>query len=318
MIVSLASIPTDLIEMVESKTGEKIIVYNLDEDKDGAMRALSEAEIAITWSSPIRNGVFNNCRYFKLKWLFSLTVGVENLPFADFIDKGIIVTNTRGLLGPHVAEQTIGMMIAFSRRLKRCFENQLKRVWEQGLPVDELTGKTLCIVGAGGIGSEIARKTKAFDMKVIGLKRRSEALKYFDEVWGMEELGKALGLADYIVLTVPLTEETYHLIGQQEFKLMKRSSVLINMSRGDTVDEKALIAALYEGRIAGAGLDVFHEEPLPPESPLWGMDNVIITPHNAGNSPYLLGRAMKLFAENLILFRQGSPMKNIVNLESKY
>lgn len=318
MIVSLASIPPDLIEMVENKTGEKIIVYNLDEDKNGTMRALSEAEIAITWSSPIKNGVFNNCKNFKLKWLFSLTVGVENLPFADFIDKGIIVTNTRGLLGSHVAEQTIGIMIAFSRRFKRCFENQLKRVWEEGLPVDELTGKTLCIVGAGGIGSEIARKAKAFDMKVVGLKKRAEALKNFDEVWDMEKLGEALGLADYVVLTVPLTEETYHLIGQQEFKLMKQSCVLINMSRGDTVDETALTAALYEGRIAGAGLDVFQKEPLPPESPLWGMQNVIITPHNAGNSPYLLSRAMKLFAENLILFRQGSPMKNIINLESKY
>lgn len=318
MIVSLASLPADLIEMIESKTGEKIFSYCLSEDRDAALKAVSEAEIVITWSSPVNNGVFNNCKDFNLKWLFSISTGIEKLPFAEFIKKGIVVTNTRGLLGSHMAEQTIGMMIAFSRLFKRCIKNQLQRVWELNMPVDELTGKTLCIIGAGSIGSEIARKAKAFDMRVIGLKKHAEALKNFDEVWDMEMLEKALALADYTVLTVPMTDETYHLIGQREFKLMKQNNILINMSRGDIVDEAALIDALNEGRIAGAGLDVFHNEPLPQESPLWDMENVIITPHNAGDSPYLVNRAMALFAENLILFRQGKPMKNIVNLERKY
>lgn len=184
--------------------------------------------------------------------------------------------------------------------------------------MDEISEKTLCIIGTGSIGSEIARKAKAFDMKVIGVDKFPATSKNFDEVWGMDKMAEALGLADYTVLTIPLTEETYHLMGQKEFKSMKQSGILINMSRGDTVDETALIAALQEGRIAGAGLDVFHKEPLPQESPLWDMENVIITPHCAGDSPYLERRALNLFAENLLLYRQGKPMKNIINLERKY
>ena len=317
MILALAPIPANLLEMVENKTGEKIIVHSLSKDREGALKALSEAEIVLTWTSPVKNGVFNNCKDFKLKWLFSFSAGVESLPFAEFIDKGIIVTNTKGLLGSHMAEQTIGMMIAFSRRFKRYYKNQLQKVWEPVL-MDELSEKTLCIIGSGSIGSEIAKKAKVFDMKVIGLDKFASASKSFDEVWGMEKLEKALGLADYTVLSIPLTEETYHLIGQKEFKCMKQSSILINMSRGDTVDETALIAALQEGRIAGAGLDVFHKEPLPQESLLWDMENVIITPHCAGDSPYLEGKALKLFAENLLLYRQGKPMKNIIDLERKF
>lgn len=318
MILSLASIPADLLEMVERKTGERITIQSLSEDKDAAMKALPEAEIVLTWTSPVKNGVFNNCKDFNLKWLFSFSTGVESLPFAEFIEKGVTVTNTKGLLGSHMAEQTIGIMIAFSRQLKRHFKNQTQKVWDSSIPVDELTSKTLCIVGAGSIGLEIARKAKAFDMKVIGLNRSPKTLANFDEVLGMEALEKVLGLADYTVVSVPLTEETYHLIGQKAFKSMKESSIFINISRGDTVDETALISALQEGRIAGAGLDVFHKEPLPVENPLWDMENVIITPHCAGDSPYLERRALELFAENLILFRQGKPMKNVIDLGKKY
>lgn len=147
MILALAPIPADLLEMVENKTGEKIIVHSLSKDRDRALEALSEAEIVLTWTSPVKNGVFNNCKDFKLKWLFSFSVGVESLPFAEFIDKGIIVTNTRGLLGSHMAEQTIGMMIAFSRRFKRYYKNQLQKVWEP-VPMDEISEKTLCIIGS--------------------------------------------------------------------------------------------------------------------------------------------------------------------------
>jgi len=277
------------------------------------MDVLPEAEIVIGF---IDGNIIEICS--SLKWLFILSAGVEMLPFALLEKKGITVTNVRGIHAPQIAEQTMGMMIIFSRRLNQFMRNQGKKIWDKGIDVDELTGKTVCIIGAGSIGMEIARKAKAFDMRVIGLKKDSRALKYFDEVWDASMLHKALNQSDYNVLITPLTDETYHLIGQNEFEAMKRSSVFINMSRGDTVDEEAMVNALLSRRIAGAGLDVFHEEPLSADSPLWNMDNVVITSHIAGKSPHYMKRSIDIFEQSLIYYRQGMPLPNIINLLRKY
>jgi phosphoglycerate dehydrogenase-like enzyme len=137
-------------------------------------------------------------------------------------------------------------------------------------------------------------------------------------VWPIDKLHEALQQADYSVLITPLTEATFHLIGTEEFRVMKSSSIFINVSRGDTVDETALIEALQNGSIAGAGLDVFHEEPLPQDSPLWDMENVLITPHNAGVSPHYTTRIIDLFLTSLACYRQGKPLPNRIDLERKY
>jgi phosphoglycerate dehydrogenase-like enzyme len=314
LILSLVPLPLikEYLPMIEKATGEKIYAYNNIQE---AAAVLPEAEIIMNFGR-IDPGIIKTCH--NLKWIFSVTAGVEQLPFAELMKMGVKVTNTRGIHASQIAEQTMGLIISFSRRLNRCSKNQLQQKWEQFMPVDELTGKTLCIIGAGSIGREIARKAKAFDLRVIGIKNHPEPLEHFDEVWGTSRLHEALSQADYHVLITPLTDQTYHLIGPEEFKAMKDSSIFINMSRGDTVDEAALIEAVQKGMIAGAGLDVFHEEPLPPHNPLWKMENVIITPHNAGISPTTFKKAIEVFVESLTCYRQGKPLPNEVDLQRKY
>ncbi len=315
MIVSLASLSffnKNELDMVAKQTGETIHAFNKPEE---AMELLPDADIIITIGR-LDKEILKICR--SLKWLFVLSAGVEKLPLAELMEMGVTVTNARGIHGPQIAEQTMGMIIAFSRCLNHCVRNQLNKKWERLMPLGELTGQTLCIIGAGSIGREIARKAKAFDMRVIGLKLHPETLAHFDEVWPAGRLHEALQQADYTVLITPLTGETYHLIGPAAFQAMKRSSIFINVSRGDTVDETALIEALQNGSIAGAGLDVFHREPLPPDNPLWDMENVLITPHNAGLGPHYVARIIDLFVTCLSCYRQGKPLPNQVDLKRNY
>lgn len=260
--------------------------------------------------------------YPDVKWVFSISAGVEKLPFADLISRGVTVTNTRGIHGGQIAEHVIGMMLSFSRQLARARDNQSRKRWFQGLPVGELSGKNLLIIGAGSIGSEIARKASVFDMDITGIKNNPspEGLADFNRIHGRGKdiLHEDLSMADYIILITPLTDETYHLIGKEEFASMKKSAYFINVSRGDTVDETSLIEALRTGRIAGAGLDVFHSEPLPAGSPLWEMENVLITPHNSGISPYYMDRTADIFGKSLTLFREGKILPNLIDLDRKY
>lgn len=312
MIVSLIPIEREYCDTIEKQTGERVLSYR---NAGEALEVLPEAEIILSWGE-LGEDIVKACK--KLKWLFVMSAGVEKLAFDELARKGVIVTNVSGIHGPQMAEHAFGLMILFSRQLNRSIRNQLQKKWERIKPMGELTEKTLCIIGSGSIGKEIARKAKAFDMRVIGLKKHAEALGNFDTVWGMEKLHDALGQADYTVLLTPLTDETYHLLGRDEFLAMKPTSVFINLSRGDTVDETALIEALQNGTIAGAGLDVFHQEPLPENSPLWEMENVVITPHNAGQSPHYIPRAIELFLSSFDCYRQGKPMPNQIDLKMKY
>ena len=312
MIVSAVNIGDEYGKRIEKETGDRLLYFNGLKEAAGS---LPEAEIVISWGN-FSSSYLKLCN--KLKWLFTFSAGVEGLPFEELAQRGIAVSNVRGIHGPQMAEQAFGMMIAFSRRLKECFENQHKNKWGNFETIGELTGKSLTIIGAGSIGMELARKAKAFDMDVTGLKRNACALPGFDRVWEMDRLHEALGISDYIVLLTPLTSETRHLIGVEEFEAMKPGSVFINMSRGDVVDEDAMIDAIRKGRPAYAGLDVFKTEPLPEGSPLWGMDNVIITPHNAGQSPHYTERAVDIFIGAYSLYRQGMPLPNSIDLTRKY
>jgi D-2-hydroxyacid dehydrogenase (NADP+) len=307
MIVSAVNLGDEYAARIERETGDRLL------DFDGlkaASEKLPEAEIVIAWGN-FSSDHLELCRRLKLLFIFS--AGVERLPFEELVHRGVTVANVSGIHGPQMAEQAFGMMIAFSRRLKSCLENQREKKWGNPGPVGELTGKALTIIGAGSIGLEFARKARAFDMDVTGLKRSARALPNFDRVWEMDRLHEALGGSDYIVLLTPLTAETRHLIGAGEFEAMKPGSVFINMSRGDVVDEAAMIEALRRGKPAFAGLDVFKTEPLPAESPLWEMDNVIITPHNAGHSPHYTERAVGMFIDTYFRYRQGMPLENEVD-----
>ncbi|MGA2142766.1 MAG: D-2-hydroxyacid dehydrogenase, partial [Brevinematales bacterium] len=312
MVLSLVPenvLPREYLDRIVTLTGEKVFL-----PRDIPSQVMAEnidVLIIFGWS-----GIDLNI-YPALKWVFSISAGVEKLPFESLISRGVTVTNTRGIHGGQIAEHVIGMMLSFSRQLARARDNQSRKRWFQGLPVDELTGKKLLIIVAGSIGSEIARKAAVFDMDITGIKNNPSpaGLANFNRIHGKEKdiLHDDLSLADYIVLITPLTDETYHLIGREEFSLMKKSAYFINISRGDTVEETSLIEALRTGKIAGAGLDVFHSEPLPADSPLWEMENVLITPHNSGISPYYMDRTADIFSKSLSLYREGKILPNLID-----
>lgn len=312
MILSFTDLRPDLCKKIADETGEKLIS---GDTKTVPEELLTNAEIIFSMGN-FSLDMLKCCK--NLKWLFVMSAGVDLLPFENLKKAGVTVSNVSGIHATQIAEQVLGEMIIYSRKLYRCIENQRSKKWFRDIGVGELTGKNLLIVGAGSIGQEIARKAKAFDMNICGLKRHAEPLANFDKVLDMESFHEVLPAADYTVLAAPLTKETYMLVGKNEFELMKCGSIFINISRGDTVDEKALLEALQTGRLGGAALDVFHSEPLPPESPFWEMQNVIVTPHTSGLSPYYFDRCVKLFLESYKLYREGRQIPNLVDLDRQY
>lgn len=255
----------------------------------------------------------------RLRWIFAFTAGVDGYPLQTLKEKGIMLTSSSGVHASNIAEHVLGAMIAFSRNFIQAMANKEAALW-QGYPVSELMGKSLLIIGTGKIGQEIARKAKAFDMEVYGARSRDleETLQYFDALYNIRELADILPGKDYVCLVVPATAQTLHMMGKEQFAAMDQSAVFINVGRGDTVQQAELVEALQEGRIGGAVLDVYEEEPLPKDSPLWHMPNVILTPHIAGLTPFYEQRALGIFKENLERLRRGEELRNLVDLERKY
>lgn len=254
----------------------------------------------------------------NLKWIQSYSAGVNTFPLKYIRERGIILTNTSGVHAPAMSDHIMGMILAFSRSLMPCIRNQKEKVWDVDYPLFELEGKELLIVGAGHIGTLLAKKAKAFEMKVIGLKRTVVPLENFDEVRGLDELKESMKTADYVAILAPLTENTRGMIGYEELYAMKKDAVLINLARGPLIVEEALLEVLKEKKIRGAGLDVFHKEPLKEDNPLWEMDNVILTPHLGGVSDQMARRSIEFIAGNIIHFKNGEKLENIVNLELGY
>ena len=278
-------------------------------------RALPDAEVVVAPGlSDEQLG-----RASRLRWLSSVAAGLEEIATPALLARGVAVTSASGVHGPNIAEHVLAMMLMFTRALPRLYRAQLARRWERNLKSrsdgsGELTGKTVLIVGLGRIGEAIASRARPFGVRLVALKRdpttRHDAAVAVDELLAMDALDEALGRADHVCLTVPLTRETRHLMDARRLARLPAGAYLYNVSRGAIVDEAALVEALRAGRLAGAGLDVFEEEPLPPTSPLWGLDNVILTPHVAGVTPLYYQRTATLFAENLDRFLAGQPLQN--------
>jgi phosphoglycerate dehydrogenase-like enzyme len=251
----------------------------------------------------------------KLKWIQTSSAGVENFLFPEVVESKVIITNAAGVNSIPVSEHVIAMMLCLSRKLHCFIRNQMERKWEFLGPLDELSGKTVGIVGLGRIGGEIAKKAKSLGMRVIATRRNPLAPTptYIDKFVHPENLKELLAESDFVVLALPLTKDTNGIIGEAQLRSMKSNSYLINASRGKLVKEEKLIQALEEGWIEGAGLDVVEIEPLPEDSPLWKMENVIITPHVAGFTPYYLERLADIFCENLKRFVSGENLINAVD-----
>jgi len=256
-------------------------------------------------------------RHESLRWVHSVSAGVDHLPFPQLMASDITLTNASGVFDVPVAELVMAFILAAVKRLPQFFAQQQAHEWNR-LELGVLPDLTAGIVCMGAIGSEIARLCRAFGMRVIGLQRQPQPSEYAEEVFGADRLHELLARSDFVVVACPLTEETRGLIGREELTAMKPQAWLINIARGPIVDQEALIDALREERIGGAALDVFAEEPLPEDSPLWELPNVILTPHNAGSTPRLEEEEARLFLENLRRYVAGQPLLNVVDKRIGY
>jgi phosphoglycerate dehydrogenase-like enzyme len=211
-------------------------------------------------------------------------------------------------------------MLGLTRKIHTYVKNQQSKTWHHSGMKLELHGKTIGIIGVGAIGQETAKIAKAFSMHVIGIRHSGAPVKYVDEMYTTKDLHAILPQCDYVVITVPLTKDTFHLFGARQFELMKSSSFLINISRGDVLIEKDLIRALEQQQIAGAGLDVFETEPLQKESPLWEFDNVIVTPHTSGSTEFYNQRVIEdILIPNLKHYIESTPLSiNVVDYYKGY
>jgi phosphoglycerate dehydrogenase-like enzyme len=256
----------------------------------------------------------------NLKWFQVINAGVERLAGEGMLNRGFAVTNASGLAAIPIAEYIVCMMLMLAKDIHKSVRAQANRSWDWGFTGD-LTGQTLGIVGMGAIGRETARLANAFRMRVLATRRTVEGATrddYCEEVLPYSQLDRLLAESDFLAICVPLTPETRQMIGAAELAKMKPASAIINIARGSVIDQDALIKALKDGTIGAAALDVTDPEPLPPESELWGMENVIITPHISGAVKGYGHRAAEIFVANLERWVRAEPLQQLVSAERGY
>jgi len=261
----------------------------------------------------------------RLKWMHTPSAGLDQVLFPALVESDIVLTNSSGVHAMPISEWVILYVLAAAKRLPELLAAQRERRWAQDLKLQELTDKTLLILGYGAIGREVAKRALPFGMKVIAVRsgskgRDDEQPAAVEIVYGSEAWRAALPHADFVVVSLPLTEQTRGVVNAAAFAAMKPTAWFINIARGEIADEDALLRALQEGRIAGAGLDAFGEEPLPSSHPLYSLpeSKVILTPHISWNSPQVGERTLDLFLENLHRYKAGEPLLNVVDKRAGY
>ncbi|MGM0899759.1 MAG: D-2-hydroxyacid dehydrogenase [Bacillota bacterium] len=304
-----------LIDAVEGLTPE----WNLITGRDPSIwqSHLHDAEIIVGWKKEMTE-MFETTP--KLRWLQSWSAGVNSMPLHKMESLGVRLTSANGVHSYPISETIFALMLALTRKIHTYVRNQTSKTWNhEGLNL-EIHGKTIGIIGVGAIGKETAKIAKAFGMNVVGVRHTGRQEEFVDKMYYSHQLNEVLPQCDYVVVTLPLTVETRHIFGVKQFELMKKTAFFINIGRGPIVDEGALITALIEEQIAGAGLDVFEKEPLDKTSPLWEMENVIVTPHTAGATEHYAKRVIEdIFIPNLKLYLKGqSPDINLVDYKKGY
>ena len=259
----------------------------------------------------------------RLRWLHASGAGVERYDLAEIAARGVMMTNSSGVSAPNMAEHVLGMMIALTRRFPTLIRSQSERRWrdtDTHREVQELLGQTVLIVGVGDIGQEVARRVAAFGMRVHGVRRRSglPSPHGFDTVFAIGDLAESLAEADHVVVTLPHTPQSRGLFDAAVFAAMKTGAMVYNVGRGPVIDTEALIAALESGHLGGAGLDVTDPEPLPADSPLWAMENVLITAHTSGGTPRYWDRQESLIADTIRHIQRGTRPTTLVDVEAGY
>jgi phosphoglycerate dehydrogenase-like enzyme len=257
----------------------------------------------------------------NLRWLQLTSAGVDRLLDSPIVRSHVTVTTASGIHAVTISEYVMGAILAFAKGFPGAQRAQIEAKWAP-YPPQELEGQTVGIVGMGAIGSRVAELARAFGMRVLAIRRSVEARADgggpVDELLPPADLPYLLGQSDYVVIAVPLTPESTKMIGEAQLRAMKPSAVIVNISRGSVIDEQVLIRALKERWIAGAALDVFEREPLPSDSELWALDNVLLTPHISGGTPRYMERAIELFCENLRRYLDGEPLRNVVDVARGY
>ena len=291
-----------------SKRLPKVEICSASQQEE-AVDFIEKAEIILTWKIP--DELLKKAK--NLKWFASLGAGNEHFVNNPHLPGSITFTKVT-VYGEMMAEFVFAYLLYFCRDLSKYFKEQKMKVWEPARP-ERLRGKTLGILGLGSIGKEIAKRGKQFGMNVLGVKRNPESVENVDQVFSSKDLGKMIPLVDILINTLPVTAETYHLLGEREIGLMKEGTILFSIGRGKTIDERALTLALKNRKIK-AILDVFEEEPLSKESELWGLENVIITPHVSGIN--LPEEICEEFVQNYEKWVRGEPLTNLVDREKGY
>lgn len=282
------------------------------EDVDPALEAARpDAVFTMKHSGFLSPAHRSAARFETVRWCHSGGAGYDHL--LPLEPGRPVLTNGRGVLAPFLAETVIGAMLALNGGLLRYISQQQRKIW-QARPFRPLAGQTLLILGLGAIGSEVGRRAKALGLRVLATRPRAEAHPSADEVHAPERLMQLLPQADIVSLHVRLDQGTRHMIGAEVLAAMRPGAILINAARGAVVDEAALVAALQSGHLGGAYLDVFETEPLPASSPLWGLENVLLTPHNSDGVADWPERFAALFADNLARWNSGEPLVNEVDL----
>jgi phosphoglycerate dehydrogenase-like enzyme len=315
-IVITQNLEQHLIEKIKEIIPDWNIIVG--KDIDIWQGHLHDAEIIAGWKKGIEEVCLSPNS--KLKWLQTWSAGVDSLPLESLESRNITVTSANGVHAYPISETIFALMLGLTRKIHTYVKNQQARKWHHSGMNLEMHEKTVGIIGVGTIGTETAKIAKAFGMKVLGVRHSGRQQEFVDEMYTTDQLDEVLPNCDYVIVTLPLTKATNRLFGSKQFELMKTSAYFINIGRGEIVVEGDLAAALRDGIIAGAGLDVFEQEPLSVDSPLWEMENVIITPHTSGSTQHYNQRVIEnILIPNLKNYISGIlPAVNLVDFSKGY
>lgn len=284
---------------------------------ESAGESFYNAEVFITYGEDLTEEHIHKAT--KLKWIMVMSAGMDEMPLETCKEKGILITNARGIHKIPMAEFALGTMLDHVKQRALLAENEKAEVWNRNLPMEELHGKTLLIIGVGAIGGEIARLAKCFGMKVAGVNRSGRENMWTDRIFPLSRLIGILPEADFIVSVLPSTPETKYLLKEKHFAAAKNSAVFMNIGRGDLVEEKVLLSALEKHQISHAYLDVFESEPLPEGHPFWSMENVTVTPHLSSRTKNYLPRSFEIFRHNLHTYiKNNKDYMNVIDFERGY
>ncbi|MEE3452956.1 D-2-hydroxyacid dehydrogenase [Dialister sp.] len=311
-----------------------VVVNKLSDEKIAALKDAVPGSIVEAYKSP-REALphvsdadalslwgFQNVEPFlqagpNIRWVHSLSDGVEKLLTPSMMERPIILTNSHGIHDRSVSEHTLALLLAWYRRIPDAVRHQNAHEWIRPKGIS-LFGKTILIVGFGGIGRAIAQRAKVFETRILAVKKHLSDEMFADHVYTQEEIMDVLPKADIIIAALPSTPETEKFFDAEKFRAMKKSALFINIARASVVDEPSLIEALQNGTIAGACMDVFSKEPLPPDHPFWSMENVIMTPHIASMVPDFWDKLTKLLETNYVAFAHGEKLLNEVDKKKGY